>query len=134
MDFEITFPGGSRVSAIFDDFVIETDQPVDEGGDASAPEPYTLFLASIGTCSGIYVLNYLKHHDLPTEGVRLHQRVHFNTEARRLDRIEVEIEVPANTFKPRVLRALERSANLCAVKRAMMDPPEFMIATVEKGE
>ena len=28
------------------------------GGDESAPAPYSLFLASIGTCVGIYVVYF----------------------------------------------------------------------------
>ena len=52
MEMEITFPGGARVDANFGGFTIKTDQPP----VASAPTPFATFLASIGTCPGIYVL------------------------------------------------------------------------------
>ena len=54
----ITFPGGKRVDAQVGPYLIQTDQPKDEGGDGTAPEPFMLFLASIGTCAGIYVLGF----------------------------------------------------------------------------
>ena len=74
MQMKITFPGGLRVNAQLGEQVIATDQGVASGGEGSAPEPFTLFMASIGTCAGIYVLSFCKNHGLPTEGVYLTQR------------------------------------------------------------
>ena len=54
MDMKVYFPGGKRVYADYGGFTIETDQPARGGGDDSAPAPFDLFLASIGTCAGIY--------------------------------------------------------------------------------
>ena len=127
MEMKITFPGGLRVDAAFGDRVIATDQSVSNGGEGSAPEPYSLFLASIGTCAGIYVLSFCKNHGLPTEGVSLTQRMHFDAKTRRLARIDLEITVPPG-FSERHRKALERSAELCAVKRALADPPEFVVS------
>ncbi|HSO23567.1 MAG TPA: hypothetical protein VLT81_11690, partial [Chondromyces sp.] len=54
----VRFPGGARVEADYNGFEIATDQARDSGGEASAPEPFDLFLASIATCAGIYVLRF----------------------------------------------------------------------------
>jgi len=51
----ISFGGGKKVNADYRGFTIQTDQSVNGGGEESAPEPFALFLASIGTCAGIYV-------------------------------------------------------------------------------
>ena len=51
MEMEISFPGGARVDAAFGDFVVKTDQSPHNGGEGSAPPPFSLFLASIGTCA-----------------------------------------------------------------------------------
>ena len=56
MEIEVSFPGGKRVDATFGGFTIRTDQPVSAGGQGSAPEPSALFLASLATCAGIYVV------------------------------------------------------------------------------
>ena len=130
MQMQITFGEGLRVDAEYRGFTIRTDQPIDEGGEGSAPEPFTYFLASIGTCAGIYVLSFLKHHDLPTEGVRLVQKNVFDPAHHRLSKVDIEIVVPKD-FPEKYRKALVRSADLCAVKRVMADPPDFAITTVE---
>src|SRR5207248_9604830 len=60
MDLEarITFPGGKRVNAELDGRPIPTDQPASVGGEGTAPEPFVLFAASIGTCAGFYLLSF----------------------------------------------------------------------------
>ena len=50
---EVYFPGAKKVNANYKGFAIETDQAKQEGGEGRAPEPYTLFLASIDTRAGI---------------------------------------------------------------------------------
>jgi ribosomal protein S12 methylthiotransferase accessory factor len=126
MEMKITFSGNQRVDASYDGIVIRTDQPVSAGGDGSAPEPFKLFLASIGTCAGIYVLSYCKSHDLPTEGLYLTEDVRWNAAEHRVGAIDIAIHAPAG-FPERHLKALERSAELCAVKKAIANPPEFGI-------
>jgi ribosomal protein S12 methylthiotransferase accessory factor len=68
MDMEVYFPGGKKVYARYKGFTVETDQPVDDGGDNSAPSPFDLFMLSIGTCAGYYVLTFLQQRRLSTEG------------------------------------------------------------------
>ncbi len=130
MEMTITFGGGLKVDAEVNGRVIQTDQPVKAGGEGSAPEPYTLFLASIGTCAGIYVLSFLKSHGLPTEGVHLVQRMAYDDATHRMAKIDLVIVVPAG-FPEKHRKALERSAELCAVKRALANPPEFTVGSVE---
>ena len=55
MEMEIFFEGNKKVSANLNGTIIRTDQPLQAGGNGSAPAPFDLFLASIGTCAGIYV-------------------------------------------------------------------------------
>ena len=130
MEMTITFSGGLRVDAEVNGRIIHTYQSVKAGGEGSAPEPYTLFLASIGTCAGIYVLSFLKSHDLPTEGVHLVQRMTYDDVNHRMAAIDLQIVVPTG-FPEKYRKALERSAGLCAVKRALANPPEFTVGSVE---
>ena len=122
MEFEVVFPGGARVDAHMGNLVIETNQ------DGSAPAPFGLFLASIGTCAGIYVLSFCKHRGLSTEGVKVVQRVHSNPETRMVDRIDLDIVVPPD-FPEKYHEALVRAADQCAVKKHLAQPPEFHVAT-----
>lgn len=122
MEMQIVFPGGARVDALAGDMVIKTDQY------GSAPAPFSLFLASIGTCAGIYVLSFCQQRGLPTEGLRIIQRMRHNPETHLIDSIELDIQVPPN-FPEKYKDALIRSADLCAVKKHLDNPPTFDIHT-----
>ena len=125
----VNFPGGSRVNADYNGFEIATDQAPDSGGEGSAPEPYDLFLASLATCAGIYVLRFCQGRGLPTDEVRLVQSWERHPETRRMERFHIRVETPAD-FPQKYLRALERSVNQCAVKKTILDPPEFVVEAV----
>jgi putative redox protein len=129
MDMTITFPGGVRVDAEFGGHVVRTDQPAQGGGDGSAPAPFSVFLASIGTCAGIYVLGFCKQRGLPTDGIRIVQRIEPNLRTGMVGKIKLDIVVPP-TFPERYHDALVRSAEQCAVKKHLENPPVFETRTV----
>jgi len=78
MDMMVDFPGGDRVDAHFGPYTVLTDQSNAKGEPGSAPSPFLLFLASIATCAGIYVLGFCRQRNLPTDGLQLIQRSHRN--------------------------------------------------------
>ena len=125
----VTFPGGKRVAAAYNGFEIATDQSEKNGGGASAPEPFDLFLASLATCSGIYVLGFCQKRNIPHDGVKLVQSWDRDEKTRRLTDIRIVIEVPAD-FPEKYRPALVRAASQCAVKKTMETPPEFHVETV----
>jgi len=131
MEMLIDFPGGDRVDAHFGPYTVQTDQPPAGGGQASAPTPFSLFLASLGTCAGIYVLGFCRQRDLPTEGLRIRQQDHRDPGTGMVNRVELQIEVPAD-FPEKYRPALIRAAELCAVKKHLEAPPQFGI-TVSAG-
>jgi len=125
MAMTITLPGGKKVDAYFRNFHIKTDQSVLSGGEASAPEPFMLFLASIGTCAGIYIVDFCQSRGIPFEDIKLIQRHERNKETRRFEKITIDIQVPKD-FPEKYHKALIRAADLCAVKKTIMDPPEIV--------
>src|SRR3972149_8861342 len=108
MEILIDFPGGQRVDAHFPGFTVKTDQPSISGA-GTAPTPFNLFLASIGTCAGIYVLGFCQQRGLPTEDIRLVQRVHANPLTGMVENIDLEIVVPP-TFPEKYRGSLIRPA------------------------
>ena len=134
MDMEIVFPGGKRVDAIYNNFTISTDQSVRGGGEGSAPEPFDLFFASLGTCAGIYVLSFCQHHDLPSEGIRLYQTTECDPETKLFQKLKIDIRVPAS-FPEKYHKALVRSAEQCTVKKHVAKGlPEFEVTISESEE
>ncbi|MHB0987375.1 MAG: OsmC family protein [Bellilinea sp.] len=128
MEMVVDFPGGARVDAHFGSYTVKTDQPPMGGGEGSAPTPFLTFLASLGTCAGIYVLGFCRNRGLPTDGIRIVQRIHTNSMNGMVENVELEIQVPP-TFPDKYYPALVRSAEQCAVKKAMEHPPAFDVHT-----
>ena len=125
----ITIGEGKKIDAEYNGFPIHTDQSVHAGGEGSAPEPFALFLASIGTCAGIYVSSFCQSRGIPTEGIRLVQSHFVKESGRGIGKIELAIELPPD-FPEKYKEALISAANLCAVKKHILNPPEFIVKTV----
>jgi ribosomal protein S12 methylthiotransferase accessory factor len=134
VEFTVKLGGNKRVDAYLGKFVIKTDQSEKYGGDESAPAPYNLFLASIGTCVGIYVVYFCEARKIPTEGIEIIQKHDYTEQGktRKLTKISLEIHVPPS-FPEKYHDALARAASSCAVKRTILDAPEFGVSTVVNG-
>ena len=124
MEMIIDFPGGSRVDAHFGPFTVATDQPP----ASSAPTPFDIFLSSIGTCAGIYVLGFCNKRGLATEGIRILESFHTDPTSGMVEKIDLEIQVPP-TFPEKYYDSLVRSAELCKVKKHIDQPPAFNVYT-----
>ena len=128
MEMEITFPGGARVDASFGDLSVKTDQPAQGGGSGSAPTPFATFLASIGTCAGIYVLGFCQQRGLPTKDIKIIQRMQSNPMTGLVGKISLDIQLPPD-FPEKYKAAVIKSAEQCAVKKHLEHPPVFDVTT-----
>lgn len=126
---KITFEGNKKVIADYKGYRIVTDQPVRAGGDSSAPAPFDLFLASLGTCAGIYVKGFCDQRDIPTEGISLTQETIVNPETHLVSDLTITIHLPA-TFPEKYKDAVINAANLCAVKRHLHNPPAMVVKAI----
>lgn len=128
-EIKVSFPGGKKVDAKIGDFVIKTDQPVYQGGEGSAPAPFDLFLASIATCAGYYVLVFCQSRDLSFENVSIVLKKERNPETKRIEKIYINIHLPAD-FPDKYKTAVIKSVNSCAVKIHMQNSPEFIVEAI----
>ncbi len=132
MEMEVTLAGGKKVNAAYNKFVVKTDQPIDEGGEGSAPEPFDLFLASIGTCAGVYVAYFCDERGLDTEGIKLTLSFERNEIKHLVEAVRIHIALPPG-FPPKYKNAVIKTAGLCTVKRNILDPPKFEVtAAIEE--
>jgi putative redox protein len=125
---EITFEGGKVITAHTHGHQIRTDQPLDNGGGNNAPAPFDLFLASIGTCAGIYVKSFCDNRGISTDGMKIIQHHEWNQETGLPVRIRLEIKLPSG-FPEKYKASLIHVADLCKVKKTIANPPEFEIFT-----
>jgi putative redox protein len=128
MEIRVDFPGGSRVAAHFSNFNINTDQPVKAGGEGSAPTPFELFLASLATCAGYYVLGFCKARGISADGIRLVQVNEANPATKMSSKVAIEIQLPAG-FPQEYASAVIRAAESCLVKKHLENPPAFEVRT-----
>jgi len=131
MEIKVEFPGGARVDAHFGSFTVRTDQPLAHGGENSAPSPFEVFLASLATCAGYYVLGFCDRRGISSEGIRITQRIERDAATKMVRKIIVDIQLPAE-FPRQYVSAVIRAAEACLVKKHLESPPAFeVLASLE---
>jgi ribosomal protein S12 methylthiotransferase accessory factor len=126
MNMEIRLSGNHRVEASYKGFLVATDQPLEHGGEASAPTPFDLFLASIGTCMGYYAQRFCAARNLDSDGLALTLAFDRGRDGKGIEAIRVAVELPAE-FPAMYRRALRAAIEGCAVKRQMENPPHVSV-------
>ncbi|MEW5826266.1 MAG: OsmC family protein [Candidatus Bipolaricaulota bacterium] len=132
MEMKISFAGGQRIDAGFDGFTVRTDQPTTAGGGGTAPSPFDLFLASVGTCTAYYVLRFCQTRGLPTDDVHVTLRATRDEAAHRVTRMDVQVDLPQN-FPAELVAACARAAESCAVKRHLETPPAIVVSASRRS-
>jgi ribosomal protein S12 methylthiotransferase accessory factor len=128
-EIKVTFPGGMRVDAEYKGRVIETDQPVYQGGEGTAPAPFDLFLASIATCSGFYVLAFCQKRGISIEKASVVMKTERNPESKMIEKISIEVHLPPE-FPEKYKNAMLKAVDTCSVKAHIMTPPEFELSAI----
>ncbi|UCF93672.1 MAG: OsmC family protein [Desulfobacterales bacterium] len=126
MDMEINFPGGKRVDSLVRGFTVKTDQSKEDGGENTAPSPFELFLASIGTCAGIYALNFCQKRHIDTDNLKIGLEFQKNSKTNMVERICIDVKLPPS-FPAKYKPALIKSIGLCSVKKHLETPPQVQI-------
>ena len=128
---EVTFDGGKVITAHLNGHIIRTDQPLDNGGGNCAPAPFELFLASIGTCAGIYIKSFCEKRQISTEGIKIIQTMEFDNEKKTPSLFKLDIQLPSG-FPEKYKEAVRIAAELCLVKKTINNQPEFQVYTTQK--
>lgn len=128
MALEIRFTGGKKVDAMFKGFTIKTDQSEKDGGEGSAPTPTFLFFASLGTCAGLYALNFCEKRKIDTALLRLVLDFETDPKTHMVKKIVMQLTLPPN-FPEKYIPAIIKAMNLCYVKKHLLEPPQFETIT-----
>jgi len=123
---KITLDGNKKISAQIREFTLKTDQTASEGGDNSAPTPFELFLASIGTCAGFYVASFCQSRSIPTDNISIIQTVFRDDVTHMVGKITLDILLPPE-FPEKYKTAVIKAADTCTVKKHLLAPPEVEI-------
>jgi ribosomal protein S12 methylthiotransferase accessory factor len=123
---EIRLGDNTEVIANVRGFEVVTDQPVAAGGKNSAPDPFSLFLASVGTCAGYYTLKYCRANGIDPGEVRLKLTAIRDIQTRRMTKLRTDVHLPEGV-DPRHHEGIRTAIDECAVKKAMQDMPVFEV-------
>lgn len=125
---EVSFPGGKKVNARVGNFTIFTDQSAKAGGQASAPEPFDLFLASIATCAGVFALGFCQSRHIDSRGLGLRMECDKDPNNNLYTRMRFHLTLPAD-FPAKYRSGIEKAISLCTVKRHIAHPdvPAFEV-------
>ena len=123
---KVDFPGGKKVDVQVGDFLIRTDQCRKAGGEASAPEPFDLFLAALSSCAAIYALNFCHSRNLPTDGLALDMDWERSDKPPFDASIHYRLTLPRD-FPEKYRSSILKAMDLCTVKRYLHQPPEFTL-------
>ncbi len=126
----LTFPGGVAVNAEWKGHQIRTDQPEGSGGENAAPSPFDLFLASIATCVGFYVVQFCRSREIDTSDLGIRMTLTKDASTKLVATIDMDINLPA-AFPAKYRDAVLRAADQCTVKRHLADPPEIRLNLAE---
>ncbi|MCF8229822.1 MAG: OsmC family protein [Bacteroidales bacterium] len=129
----IFFGGPKKVFADVNGFTIKTDQHPRGGGEGEFPEPFTLFLASLGTCAGIYVKSFCDQRGIDTSNIKLTQEQSFSPVKKIIDQITINIHVPQD-FPEKYEKPMAHAASLCTVKRHLRDEIDIDVKVVREKE
>jgi ribosomal protein S12 methylthiotransferase accessory factor len=127
MKYDITFGGNKKVESHYRDFTINSDQPLISGGDNTALSPFELFLASIGMCTGFYVLAFCQSRAISTDNIKITQTVIRNDATHMVEKVMIDINLPPD-FPEKYKAAVIKTAQSCSVKKFLDAPPEIQIS------
>ena len=126
MKLEVTHKEGFLFNAICGGHEVFTDQHAAEGGTDKAMTPAELFIASLGTCIGVYAVRFCKRHNLPTEGMKVLMDWTVVKDPVRIGSIKAELHYP-HSIPETERKGLLRMAEACFVHETILHKPEIVV-------
>lgn len=100
--------------------VMRTAAPVDNQGDGSSFSPTDMVAAGLGACMLTLIAIVGERDGLKLEGLGFRAVKHMASAPRRIERVEVVIDMPAG-LAPGQRKKLEKAALTCPVKNSLSD-------------
>ncbi len=103
---------------------IVSDQPRESGGFDEGMTPPELLLASLGSCAAYYAADYLRQHQLATEGTRVRIVAEKAKHPARVDNFRIEIDVPVGLNETQQ-KGIELAVHRCLIHNTLLHPPKI---------
>jgi uncharacterized OsmC-like protein len=104
------------------------DQPLDDGGEDTAPTPTELFVAGLAACVAFYAGRFLRRHGLSEDGLSVECDFAFASDRpARVGEISLRVHLPEG-FPTERIKALRSVVEHCTVHNSLRQPPAVEIA------
>ncbi|MBI5788093.1 MAG: OsmC family protein [Candidatus Schekmanbacteria bacterium] len=126
MEMKIAYKGSKKFLATCRGHQMIIDLPEDqEGSDAGMTPPET-FVASLGSCMGVYILNYCRNVKINPTDMLISVDWEKGANPARISHIKVNVKIPRMTQEDRK-EALIKVAEHCLVHNTIHNPPKVEI-------
>lgn len=105
---------------------ITCDQPTENGGFDEGMTPPELLLASLGSCAGFYAAQYLKKHQLATEGTIVRVSAEKAANPPRMNDFRIQVELPSRIGDEHSA-GIEESVRHCLIHNTLLNPPNISL-------
>jgi uncharacterized OsmC-like protein len=131
MKVSVEHLGGVQFEIVARQHKIACDQPPENGGFDEGMTPPELLLASLGSCVGFYAAQYLKKHQLATEGTKVLVSAEKAKNPPRMDDFQIEVEIPA-ALSDEHRAGVEEAIRHCLIHNTLLHAPSigFVVKTV----
>ena len=130
MEMKIAYRSGKKFVATCRGKQLIVDQPVEDGGGDEGMSPPETFIAALGSCMGVYVLNYCKNAKINPTDMILSVEWEKAKNPVRIAKIKVDIKLPKGNIKDRS-EAILKVANHCLLHQTLIQSPELEINLTE---
>ncbi|MFA5645322.1 MAG: OsmC family protein [Candidatus Ratteibacteria bacterium] len=120
----VHYVSGRKFNTSIRNHPLEVDLPLDQKGGDTAPTPTELFVASLASCMGYYVLFYCERTNLDPSGMEV--EAEFEKLPDRVKKIVIKITLPSATT---VAQKEEASvwAHKCFIHKTLLNTPEMSV-------
>ena len=105
---------------------IACDQPIENGGFDEGMTPPELLLASLGSCAGFYAAQYLRKHQLATEGTTIRVSAEKAQNPSRLNNFRIQVEIPSGIGVEH-RAGLNEAVRHCLIHNTLLNPPSISL-------
>jgi len=123
----VRYENGTRFSATCDGYTVTTGKGDDGDTRRDGMTPSELFIASLGTCIGLYVASYCRHHGIPCQGMTVELSRETARAPSRTTKVTAVIKLGA-ALSPQDAEAILHVARHCHVHESIEHGMEVAIA------
>ena len=119
-----------RFSARHGEHEVIIDLPKSHGGDNRGMSPPQLFVAALGACVGVYVVDYCDRHAISYQGMCLDPDWKYKERPRRIGSVRMRLELPSDPLTAEHEQGIRDSVQQCLLHNTLAQKPEFEVEVV----